>query len=360
MSDLVEPSLSPADGPGPRGVWLHEQPTAPPPPSWLWHGYLAAGNLTLLTSQWKIGKTTLLALLLARRVTGGLLAGQPVTAGRTAVVSEESVSLWEVRRRKLDFGQHICLFSRPFRTRPSAAQWLALIDSLADLRSRCGIDLAVIDPLAAFLPGRDENHAGTMLRALLPLQRLTALGLAILLLHHPSKKSPGEGLAARGSGALPAFADISLEMGPYPGSRSDDRRRVLLAFSRHDETPREQVIELNASGTDYLSLGDLSDQEFLERWERVRGVLEAAHWKLTCREILAAWPPGQKAPADVTVRRWLDRAVGQGWLLREGLGVKDAPFRYWLPGMEDLWPYDVEHILHEAQQRCPEPFSQDS
>lgn len=105
----------------PQGVWLHEQPPSPSPLSWLWRGYLAHGFLTLLTSQWKTGKTTLLAVLLARHVTGGLLAGQPLTAGRVAVVSEESLDLWEVRRSRLDFGQNVCLFSRPFPGRPSAA-----------------------------------------------------------------------------------------------------------------------------------------------------------------------------------------------------------------------------------------------
>src|SRR4051812_30907881 len=48
---------------------------AEPPTRWLWHGYLAAGKLTLLTSQWKSGKTTLLAVLLARLAEGGNLAG---------------------------------------------------------------------------------------------------------------------------------------------------------------------------------------------------------------------------------------------------------------------------------------------
>ena len=28
--------------------------------TWLWQGYLTPGNVTLLTSQWKAGKTTLL------------------------------------------------------------------------------------------------------------------------------------------------------------------------------------------------------------------------------------------------------------------------------------------------------------
>src|SRR5262249_39390829 len=34
--------------------------------AWLWQGYLAPGNVTLLTSQWKSGKTTLVSILLAR------------------------------------------------------------------------------------------------------------------------------------------------------------------------------------------------------------------------------------------------------------------------------------------------------
>jgi len=44
-------------------------PAAPIP--WLWHGYLAPGNLTLLTSQWKTGQTTLVAALLARLAAAG-------------------------------------------------------------------------------------------------------------------------------------------------------------------------------------------------------------------------------------------------------------------------------------------------
>jgi hypothetical protein len=51
-----------------------------------------------------------------------------------------------------------------------------------------------------------------MLEFLLPLQRLTALGLSVLLLHHPSKAATATGLAARGSGALSGFADILIEM----------------------------------------------------------------------------------------------------------------------------------------------------
>ncbi len=41
---------------------------------WLWQGYLATGMITLFTSRWKAGKTTLLSFLLNRHEQGGPLA----------------------------------------------------------------------------------------------------------------------------------------------------------------------------------------------------------------------------------------------------------------------------------------------
>src|SRR5215831_4032316 len=76
---------------------------------WLWQGYLAAGNVTLLTSQWKSGKTTLLAVLLARLKTGGVLAGLPLSPGKAVVVSEESPAHWVGRGDKLDLSEHFWL-----------------------------------------------------------------------------------------------------------------------------------------------------------------------------------------------------------------------------------------------------------
>jgi hypothetical protein len=73
---------------------------AGPQTRWLWQGYLATGAVTLLTSQWKTGKTTLMSVLLSRMKTGGSLAGLSVAAGRAVVVSEESAavagSIWKI------------------------------------------------------------------------------------------------------------------------------------------------------------------------------------------------------------------------------------------------------------------------
>src|SRR5215211_4119350 len=91
--------------------------------SWLWDGYLAAGQITLLTSQWKTGKTTLLALLLERMRSGRALAGRKVRRGRAAVITEESPVHWRLRGQRLDFGAQACFFCRPFMGKPTREQW---------------------------------------------------------------------------------------------------------------------------------------------------------------------------------------------------------------------------------------------
>jgi hypothetical protein len=349
-------SLTPAVPPPavtalPVEVWGEElESVAGGPTTWLWDGYLAPGNVTLLTGQWKSGKTTLLSLLLARREGGGQLADLAVAPGRTAVVSEESPQLWNERRRKLGFGASVAFLCRPFLGKPSPEQWLALIARLAGLHVRRGVDLGVIDNLATFLPGRNEANADLMLEALAPLQCLTAQGMAVLLLHHPKKGQTIDGQSARGSGALNGKVDISIEMHPYRRASENDRRRVLVGYSRHERTPHRLMIELNAEGTDYVRPAPADDVEFLASWGPLRQLLGAAHDKLTRPEIQAAWP-GEEAPSKATLWRWLDEAVARGLLLREGVGQKSAPYRYWLPGQEEEWKDDPIHQLRELQRR---------
>ena len=353
MSDTSDPREQfPTPAPAgdlPPEVWGDDlEDMAAAPTSWLWDGYLAHDNITLLTSQWKSGKTTLLSVLLARREAGGHIAGRAVVAGRTAVVSEESLTLWGERRRKLGFGRSVGFLCRPFGAKPTQEEWLALIDRLAVLGSARGVDLAVIDPLAAFLPGRDECNAAAMLESLLPLRRLTARGMAVLLLHHPSKGSPLHGQAARGSGALDGVVDICLEMYHLRRASDADRRRVVYGYSRYERTPKNHIIELTADGTDYRSLGTVADLEYEEVWERLRQIFAGASTKLSQREVAGKLTAAGEEPARQTLWRWLDHAVRRGLLLREGDGKRASPYRYWLPGQEEKWKDDPLHELHES------------
>jgi hypothetical protein len=328
--------------------------------SWLWHGYLAHGALTLLTSQWKSGKTTLVSVLLSRLEHGGEFAGLPLAPGNAVVVSEEDPHLWQLRNDRLHFGEHVGWFSRPFRGRPQPAQWLAFLDRLAEVHAARRLSLVVIDPLAAFLTGRTENDASSVLEAILPLQRLASLNVAVLVLHHPRKEETEPGMAARGSGAIPSHADILIEMRFCPGAPPDDRRRRLHAFSRYPETPRQRVIELTADGTDYLSLGTFYEEEFARLWQHLLPIFESAPHKLTRRELRRAWP--RDLPRDTsTVIRWLERAVEVGLLSKDGQGRRARPFRYWLPSREDAWRRDpicffqMPELFQESGIRNHEP-----
>jgi hypothetical protein len=340
-------------------LWPEElEAVSPPATKWIWQGYLAAGCVTLLTSQWKSGKTTLLSLLLSKRVHGGSLAGLTVLSGKTAVVSEEDAAHWNERRRRLDFGRHSCFLCRPFRSKPTGAEWAALLETLEAQCRQESLDLVVLDTLASFLPSGAESSVDLIMDTLMPLVSLAKLGTAVLLLHHPTKGSPPEGQAARGSGALSGFADIVLEMSYVGPPSAADRRRRLVGLSRFGETTRRLLVQLNETGTDYECLSDdFSDSEFLTNWAHVEKMLEGAKDKLTRKQLLADWLDGQQKPTDMTLWRWLDRAHSLNMVARDGAGCRNTPFRYWLPHKMEEWKKDpLYEIFHfEPPQEPPFP-----
>ena len=296
-------------------------------PVWLWDGFLAQGNLTLLTSLWKSGKSTLIGLLLDRRRAGGQLLGRAVRPGATVVVTEESPELWAMRRRRLSFGPRVCFFFRPFKEIPDLPTWRAFIDQLLQLHKEHGIDLVIIDPAINFLPC-NENNAASQMKALHEVRRLLLSGIAVLVLHHPAKGDPKLGQAARGAGALPAFADILLEM-RIPPANPDTRRRRLHGFARYEETPKQLLAELNREGTDYAILDESADDEVpAPTFEILCEVLRDQPAALTVEDIAAEWLGDQLPPTTHTLWRWLKHGVALGVLVREGAGTKKEAFRY--------------------------------
>ena len=333
------------------GLWSETLDQESPAIPWLWEGYLAPGKVTLLTSLWKAGKSTLVSILLSKLAEGGMLAGLPVKPGRAIIVSEESVGEWAKRHQTLHF-QHSYFLCRPFRGRkPTLEQWLSLLEYVGRMQREHDMNLLVVDTLTTFLPGLNEAAAGPMMQALLPLNDLIERDMNVLLNHHPKKGEVAAGQAARGSGALGSFADIVLEMDRCAHPAEEDRRRKILAFSRSDLTPRQLVIELNREGTDYITHGTFQDDEFLQNWDKVKMVLEDAKDWRTRRQILEDWPADFAKPNDITLLRWLGRAVALSQLLQQGTGKRNDPFRYALPGQEDVWRQDP---LYEFKRKYEE------
>jgi hypothetical protein len=230
-------------------------------------------------------------------------------------------------------------------------EWLGLIDAMLELRRDEGLDLVVLDPLAVFLPGHNENTAGVMLEYLMHLSALTAAGLSVLLLHHPGKGLRLAGQAARGSGALSGHVDIILEMDWYGKPDAEDRRRWVRGYSRHEETRKHVVLELTAAGDDYRMAQILHETLGTESWHVLRRVLEDARERLTQAEILAQWPADFRKPDRTTLARTLRRAVEGGEILHEGTGRKNEPYHYWLPDREEDFQAGHHASAEEREQQ---------
>jgi hypothetical protein len=309
------------------------QPAARP---WLWDGYLAPGDITLLTAPTKTGKTTLLTGLLRCLAGGEPFLGRPVTAGTALVVSEESQEQWDDRLARMPVGSHAQLLARPFLGRPTAEEWNALIDEACLMRLDGRLDLFIVDAIVNFLPGAWESNSALLVDALNPLHRLTAEGAAVLLMHHPRRKPSEPGLSARGSAALVGYVDIALELGRYGRLRTDARRRKIVALSRNPRTPEQLIYELETNGA-FTPLGDPTAIDFERNWGQVLAILKARKAAATHRDLLEDWPTDQEKPPASTLYHWLNRAFAEKRIRREGRGTRTNPWRYRLENEDDAY-----------------------
>ncbi|MBX9581468.1 MAG: helicase RepA family protein [Gemmataceae bacterium] len=303
-------------------------PAAAEPTRWVWDGYLARGNLSLLTSQWKAGKTTLVAGLLRAMAAGTPFLGRRCVAGHAVVVSEESPAHWADRARALPLGPHARLVSRPFPLRPTLDQWYELVGRVGRLRETGPVDLVVVDPLATFLPGRSDSDPAALRDFLDPLRLLAKGGTAVLVLHHPRKARAEEGSSARGSGALLGAVDVVLELHRLGQLPSDANRRRLVGRSRLSGTPPVLAYEWVPGTPEFRVVEDVSGTRFRENWEVVRGLLGGRPGAATHRDLLADWPADRVPPSPALLYDWLGRAVRDGRAVRSGGGTKNAPFRF--------------------------------
>jgi len=294
--------------------------------SWVWEGYLGAGIRTMLTSLWKAGKTTLVANLLRamfhKRPT---FLEIPILPVPTLVITEETLQLWCDRLSDIPAESPLYFASRPFLGRPSPAEWKNYAVQLGFWCKQAGIKLVIVDPIANLIPG-EENSAGAMLDFLGPLEALSNARAAVLLLHHPRKSDGSEGRAARGSGALPGYVDVILEMRRHPGSEYS-RVRYLTSYSRYGETPPEVVLELNEDGLDYRRIASRLAAELSHMGRTILTLLGDKGEAMTVQEILAVWPMTEECPKLRSLHNLLKAGLNIYWK-REGQGTRPSPYRY--------------------------------
>jgi hypothetical protein len=307
-----------------------------PDADWLWHGFVARHSITLLSSLWKTGKTTLLAHLLKSFEGGGLFCGRTVRPAKVLYITEEPESLWAHRRDNLGIADHVHFQIRPFKRRPSDLSWLALIQHAQKYVEAHPFDLVFLDPLTTLWPVEKENEAGIVSGALMPLRTISEKA-AVVLIHHFRKSGGDEATGSRGSGALTGFVDTIIELRRYnPGDRKD-KRRVLSAYGRYEETPDETVFELTETG--YIARGDRHDMQCGETAVLIAPLLppNAPGWttedvKKAVDKDLGDDGPG---PAKGKLLEALNDGADAGRWNRAGEGVKGDPFRFWAKPLPD-------------------------
>ena len=94
------------------------------------------------------------------------------------------------------------------------------------------------------------------------------------------------------------------------------------------------LIELNEGRTDCTVCEDFLDEVDGLNWQVVAGILKEAKNPLTRQEMLDQWPEDFPIPNPAALWKWLDRAVKDGRLCREGTGRRNCPYRYGVMGGE--------------------------
>jgi hypothetical protein len=274
---------------------------------------LATGAVTLLSAPEKLGKTTLLSLLLDRLRAGGELLGRTVWPGKTILCSEESKQLWALRQPPLDFGPDL-IFHQPPGPFPMRGRWGRFVNDVLELCfPESAYDLVVIDTAVSFLPLAERNKR-TLRWAISTLHDIANFPTAVLVLNQSRNVHR----------PLAAAADIVIEM-TIPRGHETTRRRTFTGVGRYPETLQTVSAELNPEGTDYVLLPD-SLAPHPPLLSTLQILLTESPTPLTRRELLDRWPGA--GPHIDSLSRTLARGIELGLFTGAGKGTKAEPLRF--------------------------------
>ena len=296
---------------------------------WIWEGFLAKGQLTLLSAFWKAGKSTLIGQLLKAMQEGKELAGKPTRPCKTLILSEESKSIWARRFEELGINSTGWVLSRPVRYRLNYNQWVDLLGKSSEYCKNNEIELLIVDTISGFWNVQRENDAGEVQSALLALNPLLESNISVLLIHHFRKSGGEEFTASRGSGALGSSPDILIEFKRTNANDPNSNQRTLQTASRLEESPREVVIEL-VDG-EYITLGTKAEVSKKAKLSYLLSLLPTAPDGLTTAQIVEEWKSDEAeitAPGQRSIRNYLSELQKSGEVVIVGettVGRTNAP-----------------------------------
>jgi len=205
------------------------------PVAWLWRGWMPLGKLTLLDGDPGLGKSTLLLDLAARTSQKGLMPdGSQGVRGHIVILSAEDGAEDTIRPRLEAAGAALERIHALAHVSEGGMERcleiprdLALVErQLAEVDAR----LLIIDPLAAFLCGRDANKDQAIRRVLYQLSGIAERRrCAVVCMRHLNKSSGGKALY-RGNMSIGVIghARAGLLVAPDP----DDVSARILAVTK--------------------------------------------------------------------------------------------------------------------------------
>lgn len=286
--------------------------------SWLWHGRIAAGRVTLLVGMPGTGKSFVTCDMAARVSTGTPWPdGLPCPRGSVILMSAEDDPHDTIRPR-LDAHhadvERIHLLSALQHQPKESAESLESAITLADVSaieeailSVPDCRLIVADPIGSFLPGKVDSHRENEVRSVLtPIAKLAErYGVAVVLVAHRRKTSGGYADdAALGSRAFTGLARAVWHVARDPEGK---HRRLFL--------PGKNNLAGDQQGLAYSIIGETG---------RARVAWESDPVDQTADEGLAAeaaasGKPGPEAAEAVKAKAWLQEQLAGEAVLKSEL-----------------------------------------
>lgn len=301
---------------------------APPDPDWVIRGFLARDVVTLLTGKWKeSGKSTLVMHWVRAILRGEPFLDHTPPRGSVIYLTEEAPTTFRQLVDRVGIGDEEGLHVLGWQQARNLP-WTQVVQLAVEAAQAHSASLVVIDTWSKWtgIRGDSEKNAGDVLEAFEAIEDLRAkTGAAVLILHHPPKRSTSLADAGRGSGALGGAVDLLLLLKREP--QRPDNVRTLEAEGRLGEaTPSRLALELTDRG--YVSLGSglglIAARVKLHLPKLLRNSPEEA---MTVPEIVKALNGNARS---TTVKDVLAELVADGRVQRVGEGKRGSPGRFWV------------------------------
>jgi len=281
--------------------------------SWIVHGLLPAGGMSVFGGKPKGGKSTTARAIALRVCRGEPVLGRTTTKGPVIYLGLEDprrVTKGHLRTLGARADDDLYVFTG---SRPAEA-----LDWLENVLSQVDPVLVVVDTLQHMLGVSDLNDYARVVAALGPVLALVRSRRAhIMLVHHAGKGDRAGFDTILGSTAIVGTVDVALLL-----RRRDDNTRTLTTLQRTGEDLPESVLTLDAQQEPQIG-GTRAAYDAKQSEEKVVAWLNRQSEPVT-RDAVKEAVEGR---AEVVLRA-LQRLVESGEVIRTGEGRRGDPYLF--------------------------------